>query len=73
MLKGVDLDRCHGFRGLFRFVEADYAKQAKWQSPATAAAAAKKLAGLSKSVFINGSFSSLGVWAAVALRRRAMV
>ncbi|EFQ32781.1 hypothetical protein CGRA01v4_09273 [Colletotrichum graminicola] len=72
MLKGVDLDRCHGLRGLFRFVEADYAKRAKWQSPATAAAA-KKLAGLSKSVFINGSFSSLGVWAVVALRRRPMV
>ncbi|KAK1998184.1 hypothetical protein LX36DRAFT_43130 [Colletotrichum falcatum] len=72
LLKGRALDRCHGLRGLFRFVEADGAKRANSQSPATAtaaaataataaaaaaaAAAAKKLAGSSKSVFINGSF-----------------
>ncbi|UQC83450.1 uncharacterized protein CLUP02_08945 [Colletotrichum lupini] len=31
LLKGAALDRCHGLRGLFRFVEADYAKQGKWQ------------------------------------------
>ncbi|KAF3797141.1 hypothetical protein GCG54_00009111, partial [Colletotrichum gloeosporioides] len=47
-VKGVALDRCHGLRGLFRFVEADDAKRDQ-VAVARYSAAAGKLAGLSKS------------------------